>query len=130
MIWNHKQKNIARASTWSTNLIIKKDCKANKEDKMDCDDECNGGLDCKNKTVQKCTWKKVEVRKTKDSKGSGLFAIEDIEKDECVIDYVGKTEYKRMENNYAMKIRGMNFWIMGMKWLTSTIHKSLVQSKL
>ena len=57
MIWNHKQKNIARASTWSTNLIIKKDCKANKEDKMDCDDECNGGLDCKNKRVQKCTWK-------------------------------------------------------------------------
>jgi hypothetical protein len=35
MMWNHKQKNIARASTWSTNLIMKKDCKANKENKMD-----------------------------------------------------------------------------------------------
>jgi hypothetical protein len=58
MKWNHKQKNVARASTWSTNLIMKIDCKANKEDKMDCDDDCNGGWDCKNKRLQKCTWKK------------------------------------------------------------------------
>jgi type VI protein secretion system component Hcp len=29
MKWNIKQKNIARASTWSMNLIMKKDCKAN-----------------------------------------------------------------------------------------------------
>jgi SET domain-containing protein len=52
---------------------------------------------------------KVEVRKTKDGKGSGLFAMEDIEKDEFVIEYVGKIEYKRMENNYVMKINRMNF---------------------
>jgi hypothetical protein len=49
MKWNNKQKNTARASTWSINLITKKDYKANKEDKMDYDDDCNGGLDCKNK---------------------------------------------------------------------------------
>jgi hypothetical protein len=49
--WNNKQKNTARATTWLTNLIMKKDCKANKEDKMDCDDDCNGRLDCKNKRV-------------------------------------------------------------------------------
>jgi hypothetical protein len=55
---------------------------------MDCDDDCNGGLDCKNK--QKCTWKKVEVRKTKDGKGSVLLEMEDIEKDEYVIEYVVK----------------------------------------
>jgi hypothetical protein len=60
--WNNKQKNIARASAWSMNLIINKDYKANKDDKMDCNDDCNGGLDCKNKRVQKCLWKKVEVR--------------------------------------------------------------------
>ncbi len=65
MVWSYKQKNIARASTWSTNLIMNKDCKANKDNRMDCDDDCNGGLDCKNKRVQKCTWKKVEVRNTK-----------------------------------------------------------------
>jgi hypothetical protein len=55
---NNKQKNIARASAWSTNLIMNKDCKANKDDRMDCNDDCNGGLDCKNKRVQKCLWKK------------------------------------------------------------------------
>jgi hypothetical protein len=43
----------------------------------------------KHKRVQKCTWKKLEVRKTIDGKGSGLFAKEDIEKDEYVIEYVG-----------------------------------------
>jgi hypothetical protein len=55
MKWDNKQKNIARASIWSTNLIKKKDYKANKKDKMDCDDDCNGVLDCKNKRVQECT---------------------------------------------------------------------------
>ena len=58
MKWNNKQKNIARASTWSTNLIMKKDCKANKDGKMDCDDDCNGGLNCKNKRVQSAYRKK------------------------------------------------------------------------
>jgi hypothetical protein len=48
MKWNNKQKNIARASAWSMKLIINNDCKANKDDKMDCNDDCNGGLDCKN----------------------------------------------------------------------------------
>jgi SET domain-containing protein len=94
---------------------MKKDCKANKEDKMDCEDDCNGGLDWKNNSVQKCTWKKVEVRQTKDGKGSGLFAMEDIEKDEYVIEYVGKIDYKRRENNYLMKINGINSWINGNK---------------
>jgi len=41
---------------------------------------------------------KVEVKHTKDGKGSGLFAMEDIEKDDYVIEYVGKIEYKRREN--------------------------------
>jgi hypothetical protein len=87
---------------------MNKDCKANKDDKMDRGDDCNGGLDYKNKRVQKCLWKKVEVRHTKDGKGSGLFAMEDIEKDDYVIEYVGKIKYNRMENNYIMKINGMN----------------------
>jgi hypothetical protein len=65
MKWNNKQKNIARASTWSTNLIMKKDCKANKDDKMDCDDDCNGGLDCKNK---KSTTMSMEKSRSKTYK--------------------------------------------------------------
>jgi hypothetical protein len=94
---------------------MKKDCKANKDDKMDCNDDCNGGLDCKNKRVEKCLWEKVEVQHTKDGKGSGLFAMEDIEKDDYVIEYVGKIEYKRRENNCVMKINAMNLWINGDK---------------
>jgi hypothetical protein len=56
--------------------MMKKNCKAKKNDKMDYDDDCNGGLDCKNKRVQKCLWIKVEVKHTKNGKGSGLFAME------------------------------------------------------
>ncbi len=78
---------------------------------MDCDDDCNGGLDCKNTRVQKCTWKKSEVRRTKDGKDSGLFAMEDIEEDEYVTEYMGKIEQKRTENNNVMKINRMNLWI-------------------
>jgi hypothetical protein len=72
---------------------MNKDCEANKDGGPYCDDECNGRLDRKNKRVQKCKWKKVEVRKTKDGKGRGLFAMEAIEKDEYFIEYVGKIEY-------------------------------------
>ncbi len=43
-----------------------------------------------NKRVKKCLWKKGEVRHTKDGKGSGLFAVEDIDEDDYVIEYVGK----------------------------------------
>jgi hypothetical protein len=42
-----------RASTWSTNPTMKNDCKANKEDKIDCDDDYNGRLDPKNKRMEK-----------------------------------------------------------------------------
>jgi SET domain-containing protein len=39
--------------------------------------------------------------------------MEDIGKDDYVIEYLGKIEYKRRENNYIMKINGMNLWING-----------------
>ncbi len=42
MKWNNKQKNMARTSAWSTNLIMNRVCKAKKDDKMDCNDDCNG----------------------------------------------------------------------------------------
>ncbi len=58
---------------------------------------------------------KIEVRKLKDGKGSSFFAMEDIEKDENVIEHVGEIEYKRMENNYVMKINRMTLWINGNK---------------
>jgi hypothetical protein len=39
------------------------------------------------------------------------WTMEDIEKDDHVIEYVGQIEYKRRENNQLMKINGMNLWI-------------------
>jgi hypothetical protein len=47
---------------------------------------------------------------TSPCKGSSLFAIDDIEKDDYAIEYVGKIEYKRRKNNYVMKITE---WICG-----------------
>ncbi len=58
---------------------------------------------------------KIEVRHTTDGKGSSLFAKEDIDKDDYVIKYMEKSEYKRRENNHMMKINGMNLWINGDK---------------
>jgi SET domain-containing protein len=45
------------------------------------------------------------------AKVAAFFAIEDIDIDDYVIEYMGKIEYKRRENNYTMKINGMNLWI-------------------
>ncbi len=41
--------------------------------------------------------------------------MEDIDKDDYVIEYVGKIEYKRRENNYMRMIYGMTLWINGDK---------------
>ncbi len=46
---------------------------------------------------------------------AAFFAMEDIDKDDYVIKYVGRIEYKRRENNYMMKINGINLWINGNK---------------
>ncbi len=54
---------------------------------------------------------KVEVRHTKNGKGSGLFAMDNIDNDDYVIEYVGRIEYKRREDNCMMKINGINLWI-------------------
>jgi SET domain-containing protein len=44
---------------------------------------------------------------------AAFLQMEDIEKDDYVIEYVGKIEYKRRENIYLMKINGINLWING-----------------
>jgi hypothetical protein len=68
MKWNNKQKNIARASTWSTNLIMKKDCKANKDDKIDCE-----SLPEKYKFQGTNTWNKAEVHIVSGTLGMEFF---------------------------------------------------------
>jgi SET domain-containing protein len=41
--------------------------------------------------------------------------MEDIEKDDYVIEIMGIIEYNRRETNYTMKMNGMNLWINGDK---------------
>ncbi len=41
--------------------------------------------------------------------------MEDIDKGDYVIEYMGRIEYKRRENNYMMKINGIYLWINGNK---------------
>jgi hypothetical protein len=41
--------------------------------------------------------------------------MEDIEKDDYVIEYAGKIEYKRRDTLYLMKINRTNFGINGVK---------------
>ncbi len=65
MKWNTKQKKIARASAWSKNLTMNNDCEANKDDKIDCNDDCNVGLDCKK---QKSTKVPLEKSRSKTYK--------------------------------------------------------------
>jgi SET domain-containing protein len=69
----------------------------------------------KTKEYKSANGKKVGVRHIKDGKGSSLFAMEDIDKDDNVIEYVGKNDYTRRENKHMMKINGMNLRINGDK---------------
>ncbi len=44
-----------------------------------------------------------------------FFAMEDIDKDDYVIEYMGRIECKRRKNNFMMKINRINLWINGNK---------------
>ncbi len=44
---------------------------------------------------------------------AAFLQMEDIDKDDFVKEYMGKKEYKRREDNYMMKINGLNLWING-----------------
>jgi hypothetical protein len=49
----------------------------------------------------------VEKRKRK-GKGCGLIAMEDIEKDDFIIKYIGNIVYEDPMNEYIMRFKGMN----------------------
>ena len=46
---------------------------------------------------------------------AAFLQMEDIEKDDYVIEIMGIIEYNRRETNYTMKMNGMNLWINGNK---------------
>ncbi len=65
----------------------------NKSTQIECNENCQGGEVCVNKKIQKFEWKRMEKRKRK-GKGYGLIAMEDIEKDDFIIEYIGNIVYE------------------------------------
>jgi SET domain-containing protein len=78
---------------WKDNVVSTKLCWENKSAKNECDENCLGGEGCVNKRIQKFEWKEVVKRETK-GKGYGLFALENIDKDDFIIRYIGKVVCK------------------------------------
>ncbi len=79
------------------NVVSTEICRENRSAKIECEESCQGGEGCVNKRIQKFDWKKVEKRERK-GKGYGLIALEDIKKDDFIIEYIGKIVYKDPKN--------------------------------
>ncbi len=52
-----------------------------------------------------------KVRKERGEKGFSLFADEDIQKGEYVIEYTGKIVHEDPDNEYTMKYKGFDLWV-------------------
>jgi hypothetical protein len=95
---------------WGKRLVTTKDCNENLDTLVECKKDCNGGMNCTNKRIQTCIWKKVDRRVTQ-GRDNGLFAMEDLKKGDFIIEYVGKIFYKEQDNKYGMRIL---IWIYGL----------------
>jgi SET domain-containing protein len=84
---------------------------------IECEDDCcQGGEGYSNKRIQK--GKVNQVRKEREEKGFGLFADEDIQKGENIIEYTGKNVYKDLDNKYTMMYKDFNLWVDASKMNT------------
>jgi hypothetical protein len=98
---------------WTESTVPGEICSQNKAMHIECDDNCRGGAGCSNKRIQRCKVKKVKKKRVE--KGFGLFADEDIQKGEYVIEYIGKIVNKDPENEYGMKYKDFHLWVDGSK---------------
>ena len=98
---------------WTESTVPGEICSQNKAMHIECDDNCRGGARCSNKRIQRCKVKKVKKKRVE--KGFGLFADEDIQKGEYVIEYIGKIMNKDPENEYGMKYKDFCLWVDGSK---------------
>ncbi len=81
---------ISKDKEWRDNMVPTQICWENKSMQIECGEICQGREGCVNKKIQKFECKRVEKRKRK-GKGYGLIAMEDIEKDDFIIEYMGNT---------------------------------------
>mgnify|MGYP006181178015 FL=1 len=98
---------------WTESTVPGEICSQNKAMHIECDDNCRGEARCSNKRIQRCKVKKVKKKRVE--KGFGLFADEDIQKGEYVIEYIGKIMNKDPENEYGMKYKDFCLWVDGSK---------------
>jgi len=92
-------------------------CVNNHEQKYECNTNCDCSDSCVNRIVQKGINKKLMVNYVTKAKGFGVFALEEIKKDEFVCEYIGEimdknTAYEKIEsnnlrkkNNYVLQVR-------------------------
>lgn len=70
---------------------------------MECSADCKAGDKCQNQRFEKRNYPQLEVRRAHS--GWGLFAVEDIKKDDFIIEYVGEVinmeEFQRRFNKLA-----------------------------
>jgi hypothetical protein len=75
-------------------------------------------------------WKQV-VKRNIEGRVKGIFALEDIKKDDFIIEYLGNIVYSVLANMYGMKINDMDLWIDPLTNRSpAKIHESLLQPKL
>ncbi len=91
-------------------MVTTEDCNENLGTLVECEKDCNGGMNCKNKRIQTGIWKKVEKRVT-HGRDNSLFDMEDLKKGDFIIKYMGKIVYKEQDNKYGMRIADMDLWI-------------------
>ena len=89
---------------------VSSDCELNQAIRMECTEEkCRNGTRCENRRFQQRRWKKMRVQQTK-SKGAGLFAMERLEKDDFVVEYVGQVvseeDAQKRTSMYMVKMKG------------------------
>ena len=58
-------------------MVTKTDSTGNLNALVECEKDCNGGMNCSNKRIQTGMRKKVETKVTQGSE-NGLFAMEDL----------------------------------------------------
>ncbi len=69
-----KAEQIVSKSKWAQNQVTTPDCIGNMNTLVECEKNCNGGMNCLNKRIQTGLWKKVETEVTQGS-GNGLFLM-------------------------------------------------------
>lgn len=92
----------------------------NQHTHVECSSCCRAGDKCENQRFRKRIYRKLEVRKTYNDRGFGLFAAEHIESDAFLIEYVGEVinltefyrRFNRQEHMYCMSI-GRSLFIDG-----------------